>query len=118
MEENRVIVTTTAYAALPYKSLAWLHHNDCQNTIYRRVAASEPRAVMADLFSWICPRMDMDCDGHVGNILLRPDGVHFRDASARLLAAWLITQAQHHGVFSGVRVEGPEAREISIAPSQ
>ena len=52
------------------------------------------------------------------SVLLRPDGVHFRDASARLLAAWLITQAQHHAVFSGVRVEGPEAREISIAPSQ
>jgi hypothetical protein len=72
---------------------------------------------MADLFTWICPRMDTDCDGHVGDVLLRPDGVHFRDASARLLAAWVITRAQHHGVFSGVRIEGPEAREISISPS-
>ncbi len=113
----RVVVTTTAYAGLPYKSLTWFHHNDCHNAIVRRVAATEPRAVMADLFTWICPRMDTDCDGHVGDVLLRPDGVHFRDASARLLAAWVIARAQHHGVLSGVRIEGPEAREISISPS-
>jgi peptidoglycan/LPS O-acetylase OafA/YrhL len=113
----RVIVATTAYAGLPFKSLAWFHHNDCQNTIYRRVAASEPRAVMADLFSWICPRIDMDCNGHVGDVVLRPDGVHFRDASARLLAAWVITKAQHQGVFAGVRIEGQEAREIATSPS-
>ena len=113
----RVVVTTTAYAGLPYKTLAWFRHNDCQNAIFRRVAASEPRAVLADLFSWICPRIDTDCDSHVGSTVLRPDGVHFRDASARVFAAWLIARAQHQGVLTGVRIDGPEAREIHIPPS-
>ena len=113
----RVIVTTAAYTGLPYKSSAWFLHNDCQNQILRRVAASEPRAVMVDLFKWMCPRLEADCDGHLSGIVLRPDGVHFRDASARVLAAWLIAQAQQHGVFPGLRVEGPEASQADLRPS-
>jgi hypothetical protein len=113
----RVVVTTTAYAGLPFKSSAWYRHNDCQNAIFRHVVATEPRAVLADLFRWICPQMDANCDTHLDGIVLRPDGVHFRDASARLLAAWVIAEAQHRRVLSGVRVDGPEAREIRIPPS-
>jgi hypothetical protein len=113
----RVIVTTTAYAGLPFKSLAWYHHNDCQNAIFRRVAASEPRAVMADIFKWMCPRLDANCDTHISHVVLRPDGVHFRDASARMLAAWLIAQSRPHGAFSGVRVDGPEAHDVAIRPA-
>ena len=64
---------------------------------------------MADVFTWMCPHLDADCDGHLAGIVLRPDGVHFRDTSARVLAAWLIAQAQRHGVFADVRVDGPEA---------
>jgi hypothetical protein len=113
----RVIATTTAYSALPYKTASWFRYNDCQNEILRRVVASEPRAVMADLFKWMCPRLDADCDGHISGVLLRPDGVHFRDASARVLAAWLIAQAQRHDVLSGVRVVGPEAYQAATHPS-
>ena len=51
----RVVVTTAAYTELPFKSPAWFQHNDCQNAIFRRVATSTPRAVLADLFWWICP---------------------------------------------------------------
>ncbi len=113
-----VVVATTAYAGLPYKSPAWFQHNDCQNAIFRRVVASEPSAILADVFRWMCPHLDTNCDAHVGSVVLRPDGVHFRDASARLFAAWLIAQAQHHGVLSGVHVEGPEEREAATPPSQ
>jgi hypothetical protein len=112
-----VILATTAYAGFPFKSPTWFHHNDCQNAMLRQVAATEPRAVMADLFTWICPKLDTDCETHVGGIMLRPDGVHFRDASARVFAAWLVAQAQHHGVLSGVRVEGAEARDVSLHPT-
>ena len=48
-----------------------------------------------------------DCEGHLADIVLRPDGVHFRDASARLLAAWLIAQAKQHDVLSDVARRGP-----------
>jgi len=108
----RVVVTTTAYAGLPFKSPAWYQRNDCQNAIFRRVTASEPRAVLADVAAWICPKPDTNCAGHLDGVVLRPDGVHFRDESARMLAAWVIAQAQRHGVLTSVRVLGPEAREI------
>lgn len=114
----RVIATTSAYAGYPYKSAEWFRHNDCQNEMLRHVVASEPRAVMADLFKWMCPRLDSDCETHLSGILLRPDGVHFRDASARAVAAWLIAQGQQHGAFANVRVEGPEARVVSVRPSR
>ena len=113
----RVVLTTTAYTDLPFKSPAWFQRNDCQNTIFRRVAATEPHAVLADVFSWICPQLDANCDTHLDGTVLRPDGVHFRNDSARLLAAWVIAQAQRQGVFKGVRVVGHEAREISVRPS-
>jgi peptidoglycan/LPS O-acetylase OafA/YrhL len=113
----RVIATTSAYTGLPYKTSAWFRHNDCQNEIVRRVVASEPSAVMADVFKWMCPRLEADCEGHLSGIVLRPDGVHFRDASARLLAAWLIAQAKHHDVLSDVRVEGPEVLLAAARPS-
>ena len=117
-EGARVVVTTAAYTELPFKSPAWFQHNDCQNAIFRRVATSTPRAVLVDLFSWICPKLDQDCDNRIADVTLRPDGVHFRDASARLLATWLIAQAQRHTVFAGVHVDGPEVREITIHPSR
>jgi peptidoglycan/LPS O-acetylase OafA/YrhL len=113
----RVIATTSAYTGLPYKSAAWFRHNDCQNEILRRVVASEPSAVMADVFKWMCPRRDADCEGHLSGVVLRPDGVHFRDASARLLAAWLIAQAKQHDVLSDVRVEGPDVLLAAARPS-
>jgi hypothetical protein len=112
-----VILTTTAYVGLPYKTPQWYAHNDCQNRLIRRVAATEPKAVLADLFAWMCPRLDTDCNAHVGDIVLRPDGVHFRDASARLLAAWLIAQGHRHHLFRHLRVEGPEARAVASPPS-
>jgi peptidoglycan/LPS O-acetylase OafA/YrhL len=114
----RVIVTTSAYTGLPFKTMSWFHHADCQNRILRRVVASEPGAVLADVFKWMCPRLDHDCEDRRFGMVLRPDGVHFRDASARLVAAWLIAQGQQHGVFAGVRVLGPEAREVAYRPSR
>jgi len=113
----RVIATTSAYTGLPYKTSSWFRHNDCQNAILRRVVASEPSAVMADVFKWMCPRLDADCDCYLSGVVLRPDGVHFRDESARLLAAWLIAQAKQQDVLSDVQVEGPEALLASARPS-
>jgi peptidoglycan/LPS O-acetylase OafA/YrhL len=113
----RVIATTSAYTGLPYKTSSWFRHNDCQNEILRRVVAAEPSAVMADVFKWMCPRLGADCDCLLSGVVLRPDGVHFRDESARLLAAWLISQAKQHDVLSDVRVEGPEVLLAAARPS-
>jgi peptidoglycan/LPS O-acetylase OafA/YrhL len=112
-----VLLTTTAYVGLPYKTPQWYAHNDCQNTMLRQIAAGDPKVVMADLFKWMCPRLDTDCDAHVGDVVLRPDGVHFRDASARVLAAWVIAQGRYRGVFKGVRVDALDARLAATPPS-
>src|SRR4029078_9452561 len=114
----RAVLTPAASARLPFKSPQWFHRNDCQNAIFRRVAASEPHTVMADLFAWICPTLDAYCATHINGVTLRPDGVHFREDSAQILAAWLIAQAQHHGALAGVRVEGPPAQEIHARPTR
>jgi peptidoglycan/LPS O-acetylase OafA/YrhL len=113
----RVVVATSAYAGFPWKSNAWLQHDDCQNDILRTVVRSEPDAVLADVFRWMCPQLDQNCDRTVDGVVLRPDGVHFRDASARLFAAWLVTQSQPHGAFAGVKVFGPDARAARYSPT-
>jgi peptidoglycan/LPS O-acetylase OafA/YrhL len=113
----RVVVTTAAYLGLPFMPKFWFPDDDCRNAIVRQVATSEPRAVLADVFTWMCPHLDDFCEAKFGNMVLRPDGLHFRDASARLLAAFLISQAQRHGVLRGVRDDTPEARMLSILPS-
>ncbi len=112
-----VVLTTTAYVGLPYKTPQWYAHNDCQNSMLRQIAASDPKVVMADLFKWMCPRLDADCDSHVDDVVLRPDGVHFRDTSARLLAAWIIAQGRRRGIFKGVRVDALDARLAATPPS-
>jgi hypothetical protein len=109
----RVVATTTAYSGLPYKTATSFRHNDCQNAIIRRVAQSEPRAILVDLFEWMCPRVGVNCDAERAGVVLRPDGVHFRDASARVLAAWLIAQAQQRGALTGVHLQEPEARMVA-----
>jgi hypothetical protein len=50
-------------------------------------------------------------------MILRPDGMHFRHASARLLAAFLIAQAQHRGALPAFRDDTPETRLLSQSAS-
>jgi peptidoglycan/LPS O-acetylase OafA/YrhL len=114
----RVIVATAAYDGLPFKSPSWYTHADCQNETFRTVVRSEPRAVLADVFKWMCPRPDADCDRTIDGIVLRPDGVHFRDESARIFAAWLIEQAQRSGVVPRLRIDGLEGRAAEDPPRQ
>jgi peptidoglycan/LPS O-acetylase OafA/YrhL len=113
----RVVVATSAYDGLPYKTASWYRHADCQNDVFRRVVQAEPHAVLADVFAWMCPRPGADCDRTVDGVVLRPDGVHFRDESARIFAAWLVAQAQRNGAFAGVRVFGADARAALDRPA-
>jgi peptidoglycan/LPS O-acetylase OafA/YrhL len=112
-----VVVATAAYLQLPYKPMSWFTNDDCQNDMVRRVVTADPHAVLADVFAWLCPQLDAPCDSHLSGMLLRPDGMHFRDASARLLAAFLIAQAQRQGVLVGVRDDTAEARVLSLPAS-
>jgi peptidoglycan/LPS O-acetylase OafA/YrhL len=100
----RVVLTTAAYAGLPYKTAAWFRHNDCQNTVIREVAASEPAARLADVFAWYCPRLGDECRSRVDGAELRPDGVHFRGAGAEIVARRILDVA-------GVKVATATAHE-------
>jgi peptidoglycan/LPS O-acetylase OafA/YrhL len=111
----RVVVTTAAYLGLPFQPSAMYPDDDCQNASRRRVAVSDPHAVLADVFTWVCPRLGAPCDRHRGGVFLRPDGQHFRHAGARLLAAFVIAQAQRRGVLRGVRVDDTAAQLIYAA---
>jgi peptidoglycan/LPS O-acetylase OafA/YrhL len=112
----RVVVATSAYAGFPGKSRTWYAHDDCQNNTFREVVRTEPHTVLADLSAWMCPVRDADCHRTVDGVVLRPDGVHFRDASARIFAAWLIAQAQRRGVLAGLRVDRADAFAAADPP--
>ena len=63
---------------IPMKTADWFHHNDCQNTIIRRVVASEPAAKLADLFAWYCGAPETECRNTVDGVQFRSDAVHYR----------------------------------------
>ena len=99
-----VVVSTAAYTGLPATGPTWMAHNDCQNAIIRRVVAAQPGAVLVDVFSWIC-QPGGACASRLGGVELRPDGVHFRDAGARLLARRVLDELRAHGVLRDLVVE-------------
>ncbi len=95
----RVVLTTAAYANYPMKTADWFHHNDCQNTIIRRVVASEPAAKLADLFTWYCGAPETECHNTVDGVQLRPDAVHYRGRGAQIVAKRILQVA---GIQTGV----------------
>jgi hypothetical protein len=46
--------------------------------------------VLVDLERFVCPTPDGSCRQTVGAVPLRPDGVHYRNASARRIARWIL----------------------------
>jgi peptidoglycan/LPS O-acetylase OafA/YrhL len=115
----RVVIATAPYFGIAqYLPPQWYTNDDCQNASRRHVVASDPHAVLADVFNWLCTVAPPHCMTHRGGIELRPDGMHFRHASARLLAVFLIAQAQRHGVLRGVRVDEPEASLLAADSSR
>ena len=89
----RVILTTAAYANFPGKSGDWFAHNDCQNDVIRRVGTSEPGALVADVFAWLCPAKGAECRNEENGQTLRPDAVHYRDAGAAIIASRILDVA-------------------------
>jgi hypothetical protein len=114
----RVVVATAPYLGLPYRPRSWFTNDDCQNDLRRHVVASEPKAILADVFKWMCPRQEAFCKTHLGGMVLRPDGMHFRHDSARLLASFVIAVAKHRGALPGVRDNTPEAQLLALSPSR
>ena len=65
----------------------------CGNQVLKDVAATDPAHVsLIDLDAKLCPADRRTCELTWNGVTLRPDTVHFRGPSARLVAAWLLTQ--------------------------
>jgi peptidoglycan/LPS O-acetylase OafA/YrhL len=82
-----VVITTAAYPRF------YLHGPDapadCDNRLRREVAASTG-ATLVDLFAYICPHGQ--CRTEQDGVVLRTDGLHYKDAGGRIVARWLIDQ--------------------------
>jgi len=61
----------------------------CQNHVRREVARSS-EAFLIDLDLYVCP--DGRCKRHLGQSLLRPDGMHFEGAGASWASSWILDQ--------------------------
>jgi peptidoglycan/LPS O-acetylase OafA/YrhL len=62
---------------------------ECQNRA-RLEAAREEGIPVIDMAAWICP--DSGCIREIDGVVLRPDGVHFDDESAPIVARWLLDE--------------------------
>ncbi|HET8930901.1 MAG TPA: acyltransferase family protein [Acidimicrobiales bacterium] len=66
---------------------------DCGNQAMKDVAAADPGNVtVIDLQTKLCPADGTGCAMSWGDVTLRPDTVHFKGASARLVADWILDQ--------------------------
>lgn len=64
----------------------------CMNDLLREVADTVPKVGLVDLASYVCPTPTR-CLDQIDGIDLRPDGLHFKDASAALVNRWLVPRA-------------------------
>ncbi|MEZ5169429.1 MAG: acyltransferase family protein [Acidimicrobiia bacterium] len=86
-----VVITTapeTLYAWGPTDKAA---RTACVNEVHHRVASDNPRAAIVDLRARVCP--DGECHEYEQGVKLRPDGLHFEDEGARIIARWLVPEA-------------------------
>ena len=54
------------------------------------VTRESPNAVLVDVAKYVCPTHD--CRDEQDGVVLRDDGVHYRDKGAQLIAGWILEQ--------------------------
>jgi peptidoglycan/LPS O-acetylase OafA/YrhL len=87
-----VIVLTTPRFTRTDGTQEWLINDvsrtDHFNALLATLARKNPNTVvLVDLGNYLCPAND--CHKEINGVKMRPDGVHFKDADARVVAAWL-----------------------------
>ena len=88
----RVVLTTSAYSVGFGATEANRIESDCTNVLIREFAQQHPGVVIVDLERFVCPTERGDCRTTLAGATLRPDGVHYRKRSARLVARWILDQ--------------------------
>jgi len=66
---------------------------DCVNRV-RRTVVRATDARLVDLGSWRFPSGPKSCRVTQNGVVLRPDGLHFRDEGARIAARWILQEAR------------------------
>ena len=87
----RVVLVTSLYAGANFlikETPIVRRMTDCANQVERDVARLVPGTTVYDLNGRLC-RRDGPCQEQIGDIVVRPDGLHFRHRSAELVASWL-----------------------------
>ena len=87
----RVAIATGAYTVTIYgPSEEKFARADCINAIHRTVARQGHDRILLDVARFVCPTRS--CRIKEGDMYLRPDGVHYKNESARWMARWMIDQ--------------------------
>jgi peptidoglycan/LPS O-acetylase OafA/YrhL len=83
-----VVILTAAYPRFPGGRDA-NQPTDCDNAVRRKVA-SQTGAQLIDLGKYVCPTAQ--CRTSIDGTTLRPDGEHYMNAGASLVARWILAQ--------------------------
>ena len=96
----RVVLGVARWPTSPHSNAAYsyliqsersLDNDDCLDAIYRSIAREDPRRTLVDVAHFICPTRST-CKKKEQGFAVREDGVHYRGASARWLAGWMMDQ--------------------------
>lgn len=100
------LVIATAPISLSSYAVGAVDQSVCQNRTIRRYAAAHPGVGLVDLERFICRRGPTRCLTRLDGVLLRPDGLHYRDESARLVARWLTRELDRIGMLGPIGATG------------
>jgi peptidoglycan/LPS O-acetylase OafA/YrhL len=86
---SRVVLTTAPYSILFGTGEHDWRETDCTNDVFRSFARDHTGVGVVELQRFVCPSPTA-CRATLHGETLRPDGLHFRHASARLVARWML----------------------------
>ncbi|HEX4777870.1 MAG TPA: hypothetical protein VFW74_13925, partial [Acidimicrobiia bacterium] len=87
-----VVLTTMPYTSEEVFNRSARANLDCSNRL-RTQLASQLGLQVVDLFRWTCPD-GVGCRINQGDVVLRPDTVHFAGPGARVAGRWILEQAR------------------------
>jgi peptidoglycan/LPS O-acetylase OafA/YrhL len=111
------LVVTTAPISLASYAAGSIDQSTCQNATIRRYAAAHPGVGLVDLERFICRRGPTRCLTRFDGVLLRPDGLHYRHESARLVARWITREMGRIGMMGPALRAGSSGTTGAVGPT-
>ena len=100
------LVLVTAPISLSSYAVGAIDQSECQNRTIRQYTSRHPGVGLIDLERFICAKGPTKCLTRIEGVLLRPDGLHYRGESARLVAAWLTRELGRIGALGPIGASG------------